>query len=204
MVQKLVKIDTVFVAVSHGFEIAGPDGLSESLQLGVEFLPQIDVAERRLREQLFEIAGHSVERKRFSIAVHYRQASEEDMPRIESVVDEVLSKYGRLQKWHGKKVFRIQPNLDWHKGRAVLWLLERFRHDDPDVLPIYVGDDITDEDAFRALAGVGLTIVVRDHGSRRTAADYAVAATGEVRRLIEWLTATSAEMPDRRRRGDEA
>ncbi|MEX2629677.1 MAG: trehalose-phosphatase [Tistlia sp.] len=204
MVQKLVRIETIFVAGSHGFEIAGPDGSSERLERGVESLPKIDEAERRLHEKLSDIAGHSVERKRFSIAVHYRQAAEKDVPRIEAVVDEVLSACGGLRKGHGKKVFRIQPDLDWHKGRAVLWLLERFKRDDPDVLPVYVGDDITDEDAFRALAGIGLTIVVRDHESRRTAADYAVADTGEVRRLIDWLAATAAEMPDRRERGDDA
>lgn len=203
MVQKLVKLDTVFVAGSHGFEVVGPDGSSERLQRGAEFLPELDEAERRLREELSEVAGHSVERKRFSIAVHYRQASDEDIPRIEAVVDEVLSECGGLRKGHGKKVFRIQPNLDWHKGRAVLWLLERFKRDDPDILPIYVGDDITDEDAFRALAGVGLTIVVRDHEQRRTAADYALADTGEVWRLIDWLAATTAETPDRRERVDE-
>lgn len=204
MIQRLVKLDTVFVAGSHGFEIAGPDGSSERLERGVESLPEIDQAERRLREELSDIAGHSVERKRFSIAVHYRRAAEEDVPRIEAVVDEVLSACGGLQKGHGKKVFRIQPNLDWHKGRAVLWLLERFRRDDPDVFPIYVGDDITDEDAFRALAGVGLTIIVRDRESRRTAADYAVADTDEVRRLIDWLAARAAELADRRERDDDA
>lgn len=202
MIQQLVKIDTVFVAGSHGFEIAGPDGSSERLERGVEFLPEIEEAERRLREELSDIAGHSVERKRFSIAVHYRQVAQEDVVAIEAAVDEVLSTCSGLQKGHGKKVFRIQPRLDWHKGRAVLWLLERFRRDDPDILPVYVGDDITDEDAFRALAGIGLTIIVRDHGSRRTAADYAVDDTVEVKRLINWLAATTAEMPDRRERRD--
>ena len=193
MVRRLVKIDSVFFAGSHGFEIAGPDGSSESLERGVEFLPQIDEAERRLRKDLSEIAGHAVERKRFSIAVHYRQASDEDMQRIEAVVDKVLSECGGLHKGHGKKVFRIQPNIDWDKGHAVLWLLERFELDDPDVLPIYVGDDITDEDAFHALSGRGLTVVVRDHESRQSAADYTVASVGEVKRLIETLAAMAAE-----------
>ncbi|WP_367198466.1 trehalose-phosphatase [Amorphus sp. 3PC139-8] len=203
MVRKLVKLDTVFVAGSHGFEIAGPGGVGDRLQRGTEFLAELDEAERRLREDLSEVAGHSVERQRFSIAVHYRHASDADRPRIEAVVDEVLSECGGLRKGHGKKIFRIQPDLDWHKGRAVLWLLERFRRDDPDLLPVYVGDDITDEDAFRALAGVGLTIVVCDHEERRTSADYALADTGEVRRLMDWLTVATAGTPDRGERGDE-
>lgn len=203
-IQQLVKIDSLFVAGSHGFEIAGPDGTSEHLERGVEFLPKIEEAERRLHEGLSGIAGHSVERKRFSIAVHYRRAAEKDVPRIEAIVDEVLSACSGLRKGHGKKVFRIQPNLDWHKGRAVLWLLERFRHEDPDLFPVYVGDDITDEDAFRALAGSGLTIVVRDQEAHRTAADYAVADTGEVRQLIEMLAVLAAEAKDRKEVRDEA
>ena len=204
MVKRLVKIGSVFFAGSHGFEIAGPDGSSESLERGVEFLPQIDEAERRLRKGLSQIAGHAVERKRFSIAVHYRQASDEDMARIEVVVDKVLSECGGLHKGHGRKVFRIQPNIDWDKGHAVLWLLERFELDDPDVLPIYVGDDITDEDAFHALSGRGLTVVVRDHEARQSAADYTVANVGEVKRLIETLAAMAAENAKSDRAGDEA
>ncbi|WP_051609535.1 trehalose-phosphatase [Fodinicurvata fenggangensis] len=203
-IQQLVKIDSLFVAGSHGFEIAGPDGTSEYLERGVEFLPKIEEAERRLHEGLSGIDGHSVERKRFSIAVHYRRVAERDVPRMEAVVDEVLSACGGLRKGHGKKVFRIQPDLEWHKGCAVLWLLERFRHDDPNILPVYVGDDITDEDAFRALAGRGLTIVVRDREERRTAADYAVADTDEVRQLIAMLAVLAAEAKDRKEVRDEA
>lgn len=193
MLQELVKVSTVFLAGSHGFEIMGPDGSTDRLERGVEFLPKLDDVENRLRQELSDVAGHSVERKRFSIAVHYRQASEQDVPRIESVVDEMLVACGGgLKKGHGKKVFRIQPDVDWHKGRAVLWLLDRLKRDQPDVVPVYVGDDITDEDAFRALAGNGLTIVVRDHESRRTAADYAVDDTDEVQRLIEMFATVGA------------
>lgn len=192
-IQELVKVDSVFFAGSHGFEIAGPDGSNERLERGVESLPAIDEAEGRLREGLSEIAGHSVERKRFSIAVHYRQAAEEDVPRIEAVVDDVLSHCDGLRKGRGKKVLRIQPRIDWHKGRAVRWLLDRFERDKPGSLPIYVGDDTTDEDAFHTLAGSGLTVVVRDDEPRQTAADYSVANTNEVLRLIEWITATNAD-----------
>ena len=190
--KQLVQLDSVYLSGSHGFEIAGPTGSADSLERGVEFLPRIDEAEGLLCTGLSDIGGHAVERKRFSIEVHYRQASEEDTPRIEAIVDDVIAECRGFHKGHGKKVFRIQPNIDWDKGRAVLWLLERVTHDDPDVCPVYVGDDVTDEDAFRVLSGRGLTVVVRDHDSRQTSADYAVADVGEVRRLIELLTALAA------------
>ena len=86
-------------------------------------------------------------------------------------------------------MFRIQPAIDWDKGRAVLWLLGRLGLDRSDTLPVYIGDDVTDEDAFRALAGRGLTFAVRDDDDRSTAADYAFSDPEDVRRFLERLAA---------------
>ena len=98
----------------------------------------------------------------------------------------------RLRRARGKKVFELQPDIGWNKGRAVLWLLERLGLERREIIPLYVGDDITDEDAFRALAGRGFGIAVRDGGMRQTAADYAVDGTDEVGRLLELLGAIVA------------
>ena len=67
---------------------------------------------------------------------------------VASAVDDVLAGNKRLVKGLGKKVFEIKPALPWDKGRAVRWLLAQLGLDSPDVLPIYIGDDLTDEDAF--------------------------------------------------------
>ena len=188
MLRRLVALDTVYLAGSHGFEIAVPDGSVDTVEKGVEFLPLLDEVEDTLRRRLSAIAGHSVERKRFSVAVHYRQVADAQVDRLAQLVEEVVVDYPSLARGYGKKVFEIQPGIDWNKGRAVDWLLERLGHDEGRSLPIYVGDDITDEHAFRSLSGRGLTVVVRDGDeARRTAADYAVADTDEVRRLLEML-----------------
>jgi trehalose 6-phosphate phosphatase len=95
-----------------------------------------------------------------------------------------------LRKGYGKKVFELLPRLDWHKGKAVLWLLQALKLDRPDVLPLYIGDDLTDEDAFRAIADRGIGIVV-EAGTRSTAASYVLKHAEEVqaflRHLISWL-----------------
>ena len=57
-------------------------------------------------------------------------------------------------------VYEIQPKIDWDKGKAVLYLLDALGLDRDDVVPLYLGDDITDEDAFRALADRGIGIFV--------------------------------------------
>jgi trehalose 6-phosphate phosphatase len=185
--RRRVGLDGVFLAGSHGFDIAGPEGWQHTLQKGSEFLSDLDDAERRLRERLAQIEGALVERKRFSIAVHYRCVRDRDVKHVEEVVDRVLDAQPRLHKGEGKKVFRLQPRIDWDKGHAVDWLLEQLELDRPDILPLYIGDDVTDEDAFRALAGRGLTIAVRDGDCRPTAAQFALADPDDVRRFLEWL-----------------
>lgn len=189
MLQNLVRLDTVYYAGSHGFEIAGPAGRLDSFEKGVEFLPEIDQAERALRERLAGIEGHAVERKRFSIAVHFRKVADADFGKLERVVGGVLTEHPRLQRQHGKKVFELQPAIDWHKGQAVRWLLERLGGKRPGAVPIYVGDDITDEHAFHALAGHGVCVAVRDGGTRQTAADYALGQVDDVKRFLELLNA---------------
>jgi trehalose-phosphatase len=193
MLSGLVRLDSVWYAGSHGFEISGPRGGIRGMEKGVEFLPELARAEELLREQLADIPGHSVERKRFSIAVHFRQVADADQGRLESIVAQVLAACPRLLIGHGKKVFELQPAIDWNKGQAVRWLLRRLGLDQPGVVPIYVGDDITDEHAFRALSGRGLGIAVRDGGTRQTAADLALTDVNEVMRLLDMLCTISTQ-----------
>jgi trehalose 6-phosphate phosphatase len=92
----------------------------------------------------------------------------------------------------GKMVYEIQPKIDWDKGKAVLYLLETLDLGGEDVVPIYVGDDITDEDAFEALKGRGISIFVGraddpEVAGRTTAADYALHTVEEVERFLDVL-----------------
>ena len=107
--------------------------------------------------------GALVESKASSVAVHYRLVDEADRPRIKAIVDELLTRHaGDLKVTPGKMVYELQPNLDWDKGKAVMHLLAALGLDGDDVVPLYVGDDITDEDAFATLAGRGIGILVAD------------------------------------------
>jgi trehalose 6-phosphate phosphatase len=182
----LVALDTVFYAGSHGFEIEAPAG-REGLETGADYLDSLDEAERELRASLDRVEGHSVERKKYSIAVHYRQVPPGRVSEIEAVVDRVLAARPDLKLGHGKKVLEVRPGIDWNKGRATEWILQQLGPDQAGVIPLYIGDDLTDEDAFEALAGRGVCIAVRHDESRQTAADYALADTEDVHRFLEWL-----------------
>jgi alpha,alpha-trehalase len=92
-----------------------------------------------------------------------------------------------LRRTEGKKVFELRPSLDWDKGKAVLWLLTELGLDGPGIMPIYIGDDDTDEDAFAALEERGIAILVanRPRSTRaRFRLDSPEAVGAFLRRLI--------------------
>ena len=183
-VRQRVNIGAIVYAGSHGFDIAGLRGLRR--QEATKFLPALDAAEKELREKLAGIAGALIERKRFSIAAHYRNVDESDFPELERAVSEVAARHRELRTMDGKKVYELLPNTDWDKGKAVLWLLEHLGLECPDARPIYIGDDRTDEDAFRALRRRGIGILVSEE-PRPSAATYSLGNPSEVERFLREL-----------------
>jgi len=188
-VEKLVGLDALVYAGSHGFDIAGPGAIEVQHEEGAAFAAIVHRAAARLRTALAPVEGVLVEPKRFAVAVHYRQVAESDVPRVEAAVDRLLAEVADLRKTYGKKVFELRPRLDWDKGKAVLWVLEALGLHGPDVLPFYLGDDTTDEDAFAALAERGIGILV-GCPARETAARYVLDRPADVRRFLRNLTAT--------------
>jgi trehalose 6-phosphate phosphatase len=186
-VRKRVAIDGIVYAGSHGFDIAGPRGLRR--QEAAEFLPALDAAEKELHEKLAGMAGALIERKCFSIATHYRNVDETEVPRIEAALSEITERYRKLRRIDGKKVHELLPDINWDKGKAVLWLLENLGLERQKVRPIYIGDDRTDEDAFRALEQRGAGILVSEE-PRATAASYSLRDPSEVERFLRELGAT--------------
>jgi alpha,alpha-trehalase len=187
-VRERVAIPGIHYAGSHGFDIAGPDDLRHAHPAGVEALPRLDDAERRLCEALRPVSGSQVDRKRYSIAVHFRRVADDEVPQVEQAVDAELRRAPGLRKGHGKKVFELRPDVDWDKGSAVRWLLGTLDLERDDVVPIYLGDDVTDEDAFRELAGRdhGIGIAVMDP-PRQTAAKFRLKDPDAVQDFLEML-----------------
>ena len=180
-----VLVDGIVYAGSHGFDIAGAGGLRR--ELGDAYLPVLDAAEMELREALDEIPGAQLERKHFSVAAHYRNVTENDAFRVAQAVDTVAARHRELRRIDGKKVYELLPDIDWDKGKAVLWLLEALEVERGKVLPIYIGDDRTDEDAFRALEKRGITILVSDQ-PQVTAASYGLHNPEEVEEFLQKIT----------------
>ena len=180
-----VLVDGIVYAGSHGFDIAGAGGLRR--ELGAAYLPVLDTAETELREALDEIPGAQLERKHFSVAAHYRNVNESDAFRVAQAVDAVAARHRELRRMDGKKVCELLPDIDWDKGKAVLWLLEALELERGKVLPIYIGDDRTDEDAFSALEKRGVAILVSEQ-PQVTAASYWLHNPEEVEEFLQKIT----------------
>jgi trehalose-phosphatase len=181
-----VHVDGIVYAGSHGFDIAGAGGLRK--ELAAAYLPVLDMVETELREALDEIPGAQLERKHFSVAAHYRNVNENEAFRIAQAVDTVAARHRELRRIDGKKVYELLPDIDWNKGKAVLWLLETLELERGNALPIFIGDDRTDEDAFSALEKRGVAILVSEQ-LQVTAASYWLKNPEEVERFLRELIA---------------
>jgi trehalose 6-phosphate phosphatase len=187
-VKSKIGLESIVYAGSHGFRISGPNGLYKEHEKSEEILPQLDCIERLLESGFSKgFEGVRVDRKRYAVAVHYRNAKEEDLPALNRLVEELLQDIPGFKKGEGKKIIEIKPDVDWHKGKAINWILERLNMTNTDkYFPVYIGDDITDEDAFKALMDKGLGILVGFHG-QATAAKYALKNVYQVRLLLEMI-----------------
>jgi len=184
----LVGLPEIIYAGSHGLEIQGPT-LDLELPGGVGVLDELEKAAAELATLLEQVPGVRLERKRFTIVIHVRQLRGQDRSAVVAAIEQIEARYQRLHRTGGKDVIELLPDIDWDKGRAVAWLLSELGLEGPDVVPIYIGDDVTDEDAFKVVRGRGLGILVSDR-PQPSAADYRLKDTAEVAALLRHLLET--------------
>ncbi|EFJ50921.1 hypothetical protein VOLCADRAFT_43532, partial [Volvox carteri f. nagariensis] len=179
-VEAFVQLKELFYAGSHGMDIAGPRVSSEPRQLGpnnqfcnpaAHFRPLIDDIFEQLQRRLKDVPGSSVEHNIFCVSAHFRNCPGEAWQDVISTVEDVVSQHEDLRMTRGRKVVEIRPKVDWHKGTALSHLVEALGlSQQPDVVAIYVGDDHTDEDAFRTLEetrqGFGILVSTRPKPTR--------------------------------------
>jgi trehalose 6-phosphate phosphatase len=193
VVQELMGIRNLVVAGSHGFDIWSPEQGTIEHEAASGFEDLLAGVTARLHEDLSGIEGAAVEPKRASVAAHYRLVAPDRRPEIKQAVERILAEHPEdLKVTPGKMVYELQPKLDWDKGRAVLHLIAVLGLDGEDDLPIYLGDDITDEHAFEALSGRGIGIFVGDPedpevANRTTAADFRLGSIDEVEQFLDAL-----------------
>lgn len=174
---------------SHGLERLTPDGNYEAATLPHEQVTGLQIASESLEN---EVPESCIEMKPGGVAVHWRGLNAENTEQIRGKVLErwmpLLSEYPlNLQEFDGGLELRI-PGMT--KGRAVKTILSET---DANAALAYLGDDVTDEDAFQVLKGKGLTALVRAE-LRSTNADVWLRPPEELLQFLqEWVRACGGQ-----------
>lgn len=187
-IKSRVGIKGIYYSGSHGYEIEGP-GVKMEYEPALKFVEIFDILEAELSELLAGVKGVLVERKKFSIALHYRNVSNSEVNTVEKAADDAVKKYPNIRKNYGKKLYELQPDLEWNKGKAIEWLIQTLNIQKRGSKIFYIGDDITDEDAFSAIKTYGIGILVGNE-KRTTEACYKLKNTDQTLHFLKILSSS--------------
>ncbi|MFH0763062.1 MAG: trehalose-phosphatase [Candidatus Omnitrophota bacterium] len=186
-IRAMVGISGLIYVGNHGLEIEGPD-IKYRSHVSPKLRSVFDGIKRELAKRLTKVKGLLLEDKGLSLSLHYRLVDKRKIPLVKESFGQVAGQYLNrriIKVIAGKKVFDIRPAVQWDKGKVALWLLARERFSrGKNVVPVYIGDDTTDEDAFRALRNKGLTIFVGS-ASSASRAKYYLKDTAEVAEFLK-------------------
>jgi trehalose-phosphatase len=180
--QRRISIAGIGLAGNHGFEIQWKKK-KWMHPVAHTSRPFTQRMLRRIQARLKGIPDILIENKGATGSIHYRNIPTTGAAKVRKVVRQIFysGQSTGLLLTRGKKVFEIRPVAPWNKGEAILWILKHFLP--KRAFPCYIGDDITDEDAFRAVARRGLSI--RVGRTQKSVARYQIRSPGEVRTLLQ-------------------
>lgn len=181
-IKKRIGIRAIYYGGNHGLDISGPN-LRFTHPKALASKSAITYVSHQLKKEITSFEGAWLENKKFSVSLHFRSVKTEDIRLLKKVFHNVVENYSKNNLFtimKGKKVLELLPYVSWDKGKAVLWFLQQLQDG---CLPVYVGDDRTDEDAFKALRGKGITIHIGK--SKKTSADYYLKGHWELPGLLE-------------------
>jgi trehalose-phosphatase len=187
-IKKVVGIDTLAYIGNHGLEMCWRDRHwvhpeAEKIRLALEGVL------KRIRIRTRGLKGVLTEDKRLTASIHYRLLAPEAWSKLKKIIDEETQTHKKLLIiTKGKRVYELRPRLEWDKGRGILQLIQWLGLKEPR-LKVYIGDDMTDEDAFKALDKDGLTILV---GRKKdSSALYRLPGVDEVWKFLKALNSLS-------------
>lgn len=183
---RILSIDGLFYVGLHGAEIRTPEGREMRLPVSSRAQSLLREWRGKLEALCSRFPGVWIEDKGLALACHDRQAPEEVAAQLDRFFSGLAAEFRApsvpLELLHGKRVWELRPKgID--KGRAVLSILRTYRLT---ALPLYAGDDRTDEDAFAQLPEKAITIRIGevDAPSR---ARYRIASPHEFKAFLDAL-----------------
>jgi len=188
-IESKVGLSNIIYSGNHGLEISGPK-IKFKMFVPKESRKTIEEISRQLKKEFSSINGVIIEDKGFGVALHFRQVYKRQIPAVKAIFNKITGPYlsgNKIMIKPGKMVFDVRPAISWDKGKAVSMLLKLKKRlwGKKTILPVYIGDDITDEDAFSALKSKGITVFVGKN--KKTNAKYYLNNTGEVLKFLRFI-----------------
>lgn len=180
--RRVLGVNGIIYAGNHGLELYGHDADGSAWRPTLAYKKALAGIKGKLSDAAKLMPGAFVEDKGLSLCFHYRAADIGDEA-ARDIFKKAVDHYsgsGGVSVMYGKKAIEVRPANGWNKGRIVEWLLcrERLISRSEDITAIFIGDDVTDEDAFKALSRDGITVVVGKEAG--TLARYYVDDTDQV------------------------
>ena len=177
-VKEKVGINNLIYAGNHGAEWE-INGKYFSLKFSQKTEQAVKSAKKDFEILAKNYPGIFVEEKKFAFSVHYRALDSKTAKKFlndAQFVIEKIKKSGLAEVGYGKKVIDVKPSASGNKGLFVKFLLKSFKNSKK-LTVIYLGDDKTDEDVFKALKN-GITILVGHN--KKSSAKYSLKNPTEV------------------------
>jgi trehalose 6-phosphate phosphatase len=194
-----IGVQGIIYAGNHGLEIEGP-GISFVSRIARESQPFLSMISNVLNQALRPISGASVENKGLTISVHYRQVKPRHVNDVKDIVEKIVGPAeasGNVRITAGKKIYEIRPPVDWNKGKAIEFIIKHFGIGCPisALVPIFIGDDLTDEDGFKVVEtyGNGISILVGEP-YKNSSAHYYLRTPEEAILLLEYFVTTTRDV----------
>ncbi|MDI6804263.1 MAG: trehalose-phosphatase [Bacteroidota bacterium] len=165
-IRRMVKLTSLFYIANHGYEIYSRK-IKWRHPIVTDIVPILKKLRTNFKKALKAIHGVLIENKIITLSIHYRQLSGTLVSTLKKIIKSKMQEYSRFLKISsGKKVFEIKPKNNWNKGKAIFKVMDLFNAT-TDPLIIYIGDDKTDEDAFRLLPKGAFAIYVGSNSSSK-------------------------------------
>lgn len=178
--EKVGVLGIIYVG-NHGLEIENPAGRHKKILVSAR-KRELKRITQNLRNSLKEIPRILFEEKGPILSVHYRNVPQKLFTQVPPIVEAELQQWRDCWKMaSGKMVLEIRPKINFNKGEAVRKILKTLPS--PGLLPIYLGDDQTDEDAFRVLKGQGISVFIGP-GRPPSEADFFLQNPDEVQEFL--------------------
>jgi trehalose-phosphatase len=180
-VRERAGLSNVIYAGNHGLEIE-----SDTVRFrepGAEALRrELRCLLLQLKLALSDTEGLHIEDKGLTLSVHFRRVSEHLRDWVRNATHGTVRRSRSFSCREGKMVLEVRPQITWDKGHALKWISREVLP--AGSVPIYIGDDVTDEDCFAAIPE-GITIKVG--GPAETAAQYLLPDVPAVGQFLTWL-----------------